>query len=113
MSIVALLLSFPFLIFLYVGLGVLQYFLSKKDAPWCGLLLPFLSLICSFLYLIPIHRIAINLLGIVMVPPIMVASVIIANIPTVVYIVLYAAQRSAMRRHQKAQLNRMNIQDLD
>lgn len=113
MSLVALLIPFPLLVFLYTGLGVLQYFLSKKDSPWPGLLLPFLSFICSFIYVFPVRYFAVYWTSFEMIPLILMVTTIAANIPTLVYIILYTVQRSAMRRHRKAQLNRMNIQDLD
>ena len=113
MAMVSVLIFLPFLVFIYIGLGILQYFLSKKDSPWPGLLLPFLSFVCSFLYVFPVRHFLMYWTGLAMIPPILIVTVIAANIPTLVYIILYLVQRSAMRRHQKAQLNRMNIQDLD
>jgi 1,4-dihydroxy-2-naphthoate octaprenyltransferase len=91
---------------IYAGMIVLQVFLSKKDSKWLGLILPAVCFLLSFLY--PMAMIStgntwqdIGLFAV---------ALLLGNIPTVILLVLYAALRESRRK--KAQLEKMNIQDL-
>ncbi len=89
------------------GMILLQIYLSKKDSKWLGLVLPALSFLLSFLY--PMNMISTGELW----PDIwsFVIALLLGNILTVILLVIYAAIRDGRRK--KAQLEKMNIQDLN
>lgn len=76
-----------------VGIVLLQIFLSKKERPWPGLIMP-------ILYFLAVLVIVLGNIDILLV-----------NIPTFIMLAIYFACRGK-RRHKK-QLEKMNIQDLD
>ena len=98
-----------FLVVLLVGCIILQVFLSRRESPWPGLVLPGLSLLLS---LIP-------LLNVVVLPGSGAGNVLTAlllvfllyNIPTLVLLVIYFACRGKYRRRRE--IDKMNAQDLE
>ncbi len=109
-----------------VALIFLQIFLSRKSNKWLGLILPVISLGIS---LIETYNIAmpsriiqeqvnsngdiisrstvtseVNIVGIII-------YFLILNIPTLIYLLIYFASRSKIKK--KSQLDKMTIQDLD
>lgn len=92
----------------FVGLIFLQIFLSKRESRWPGLVLPGLMFLSSLVYPLnmtaPVGGVDV---GFVLS---MVLVMLFANIPTLIFLAIYAACRERVRRKQ--QLNRMDIQDL-
>lgn len=96
------------LIVLIAAVGViLQLFLSKKSSKWLGLILPIITFAFSLLSLLNIvgtdnlwQNIILN-----------VSTLLLSNIPTIILLAIYFACREKLKR--KAQLEKMNIQDLE
>ena len=95
-----------------IGLAFLQVFLSKKESKWPGLILPgcsiFLSLTAEFGFLF----LAISGARVFFV---VIAILVIFNIPTLIYFAIYKITRNntncASKKNQEIQ--KMNIQDLE
>lgn len=86
----------------------LQLFLSKKESPWPGLVLPAVSFAWSLLAL---FGAAVYEGGTWKDELFMALSILLPlNIPTFILLAVYAACRGGSRR--KKDLDRMNIQDL-
>ena len=86
----------------------LQIFLSKKESKWFGLILPIITFAYS---LLTIFGLAMTddmswwtILGLIA------HTLLIANIPTVILLVIYFGCREKIKR--KKALEKMNIQDL-
>lgn len=91
------------------GLIFLQIYLSKRENRFLGLILPLLSLLYSVIMVCNL-MVTESMSGWDIFS--MVASTfLLANIPTVILIVIYFACREKIRRRK--QLEKMNIQDLD
>ena len=93
-----------------IGFSLLQYFLSNKDHKWLGYILPILSFFNAglkvFLWALPpvsiplphaIHRVL--------------SSLFFHNIPTLVFLCIYWLCRRRIKK--RAQIEKMNIQDLE
>ena len=98
-----------FLLAFIAGGILLQIFLSKKENKWLGLILPIIAFAYSLLTISSLARTDDmswwSILG-------MVASTLfIANIPTVILLVIYFGCRERIKR--KKALEKMNIQDLE
>lgn len=96
------------LIFL-AGIVLLQIWLSKREGKWPGLILPILTFLLSLLY--PLNMIAPAggvTAGFVLQ---MLLVWFLANIPTIVLLMIYFACREKQRR--KKLLDKLNIQDLE
>ena len=94
---------------LLAGVVALQIFLSSRESRWPGLALPAISFLIALLY--PLNMMAPSE-GISAGFVIQLLLVwLIANIPTIVLLAIYAACRE--KRKKKKQMDRMNIQDLD
>lgn len=93
----------------FVGLLFLQRTLAKTASRWPGLVLPGLALLCSFL--VPLSFTAPPAGLTVGIVAALVCSWLLANLPTLALLAVYFVCRKKLRR--RAQLNRMNIQDLD
>lgn len=97
-------------IFLLLTAGVilLQVFLSKKENKWLGRILPILFFLFSLIY--PLNMMAPSEgmdFGFILY---MLLVLLMANIPTIILIVIYMACREKIKKNK--QLNKMNIQDL-
>jgi hypothetical protein len=88
------------------GLIVLQVFLSRKENKWYGLILPAVFFLLSFIYPLNIMDTGDTWQNIWL----FFSSLLLANIPTAVFLIIYFA--SGENRRKKAQLKKMNIQDL-
>ncbi|MCB6364704.1 hypothetical protein LI291_00650 [Intestinibacillus massiliensis] len=91
-----------------VGGVVLQIFLSRRESRWPGLVLPALTFLYSLLGLLGIlgygmHTVQFALQAFV--------TMLMMNIPTLVLLAIYFACRS--HKKKAAELDKMNIQDLD
>lgn len=91
-----------------VGIVFLQIFLSKRESRWPGLILPVISFVVALLF--PLNMVM---------PPEgvtssfiveMIAAFLLANIPTIILLLIYFGFRGKKRRRK--QLEKMNIQDL-
>lgn len=96
----------PVLLAILVGLGFLQAYLSKGESKIPGLIILGIFFLLSFIW--PLSMIEPNgdadYLG-------MLFTLLLANIPTYIYIAIYFVCREKYRK--KSQMDRMNIQDLD
>ncbi len=94
------------LIFLIVIVG-LQIFLSKKQNKWYGLVLPIISLMFSFIGLASYAFFDQNISQIIIE---LIAIFIMANIPTVILLVIYFACRESIKKDKE--IDKMKIEDL-
>ncbi len=91
---------------LLVGGVLLQIFLSRRESKWPGLVLPGLSLALSLLYVMNVMDTGSVFQNVLLVA----ATLLIANIPTLVLLAIYWAARE--KRRVKDQVDKMNINDL-
>jgi hypothetical protein len=89
------------------GIILLQIFLSKRESKWLGLMLPAVSFLLSFLF--PMFMVSTGDTGQDI--GLFALALLLGNIPTIILLVIYAACRESHRK--KAQLEKMNIQDLE
>ena len=85
-----------FLVVLLVGSIVLQVFLSRRESPWPGLVLPGLSLLLSLIPLLNVAVLPGSGAGNVLTALLLVF--LLYNIPTLVLLVIYFACRGKYRR---------------
>ena len=97
-----------FLLILLIGAVVLQIFLSRRESPWPGLVLPGVSLLLS---LIPLLNVAVPMAGVGEVFLTLLMVFLLYNLPTAVLLAIYFACRGKFRR--KREMDRMNAQDLE
>lgn len=97
-----------FLLALFVGSVFLQIFLSQKENKWMGRILPILSFLLSLVVPLSLAAPLDGANGWFVVQILL--TLLLENIPTIVYLVVYFACREKVRR--KKQLDKMNIQDL-
>lgn len=103
-------LFFIFLILLfYIGLSVLQYFLSKLDNKVWGLILPVLSFLISLIYVLNIAEVPEAGVGAMIGLVLMV--LFLTNLPTFVFLLIYGLQRK--KRARLAEIDKMRIRDLE
>lgn len=97
------------LIGLIAAAGViwLQLFLSKKSSKWFGLILPAVTFAFSLLYVLGMMDTGSLWQNIILI----VSIFFLSNIPTLILLAIYFACRERLKR--KAQLEKMNIQDLE
>lgn len=89
-----------------VGGILLQIFLSRRESRWPGLVLPLLTFLTSLLNVLAVAdtgSVSQNVL-------LVLTTLLIGNIPTLVLLAIYWAVRE--KRRVKAQMDRMNIDDL-
>ena len=98
-----------FLVVLLVGSIVLQVFLSRRESPWPGLVLPGLSLLLSLIPLLNVAVLPGSGAGNVLTALLLVF--LLYNIPTLVLLVIYFACRGKYRRRRE--IDKMNAQDLE
>ena len=103
---IILILSFSLI--LLIGAVVLQIFLSRRESPWPGLVLPGLSLLLS---LIPLLNVAVPMAGAGEVFLTLLMVFLLYNLPTAVLLAIYFACRAKFRH--KREMDRMNAQDLE
>lgn len=100
-----MLLLLALLIFAVGGI-LLQIFLSRRESRWPGLVLPLLTFLTSLLNVLAVAdtgSVSQNVL-------LVLTTLLIGNIPTLVLLAIYWAVRE--KRRVKAQMDRMNIDDL-
>ena len=97
-----------FLLILLIGAVVLQIFLSRRESPWPGLVLPGVSLLLS---LIPLLNVAVPMAGVGEVFLTLLMVFLLYNLPTAVLLAIYFSCRAKFRR--KREMDRMNAQDLE
>lgn len=99
------------LIILLIGAGIvaLQIFLSRRESRFWGWILPFLFFLYSLLVIFSLRQPDSSTMFSMV--AMVVLSFIMANIPTLVFLLIYFACREKL--HQKNQLEKMNIQDLN
>lgn len=95
------------LIVLIVAVLWLQFFLSKKSSKWLGLILPIITFAFSLLYVLNIMDTGSLWQNMILI----VSTLLLSNIPTIILLAIYFACREKLKR--KAQLEKMNIQDLE
>ena len=98
-----------FLVVLLVGCIILQVFLSRRESPWPGLVLPGLSLLLSLIPLLNVAVLPGSGAGNVLTALLLVF--LLYNIPTLVLLVIYFACRGKYRRRRE--MDKMNAQDLE
>ncbi len=98
-----------FLVVLLVGCIILQVFLSRRESPWPGLVLPGLSLLLSLIPLLNVAVLPGSGAGNVLTALLLVF--LLYNIPTLVLLVIYFACRGKYRRRRE--IDKMNAQDLE
>ncbi len=105
------------LIFLVLVVGVfyLQYFLSKKENKWLGLVLPIISFFFSLMAaLSAVSSVTVSNNGeTVGRSPGMISAIIIFlynNIPTLIFLSIYYIEQEKIKK--QARLERMKIEDL-
>lgn len=106
MSVVVIFLILPVLLLTFVGLCFLQVYLSKREGKVPGLIIPGISFLLSLVWpgcMLVRACSGKAVLGMLFV-------MLIANIPTFIYSVIYLLCREKYRK--KRQMDKMNIQDL-
>lgn len=100
-----------FLLLVVAGLACLQLFLSKRPNKWVGLVLPIITFVLSLIYVLNIMDTGNLWSNIVLI----ISTLLLANIPTVILLAIYLACRDKKDKanKKKAQLEKMNIQDLE
>ncbi|MFZ7131990.1 MAG: hypothetical protein ACOWWR_06490 [Eubacteriales bacterium] len=101
---------------LFIGCILLQIYLSKKESPWLGLILPGLSLLSSLFCVIGMFTINTYLNHHFVKPTSgMFISILVVfiftNIPTLILWVIYSVNRQGFKKRKE--IDKMNIQDLD
>ena len=94
-----------FVLALLILILVLQVFLSRTEAGWPGLILPGISLLLS---LIPLLNLAAPAP-----PATLLLTFLLSNLPTQILLAIYGLCRDNHRKKKRAELDKMNIQDLD
>lgn len=92
------------------GFLILQIFLSRSESKWSGLILPAITFMVSLIALLSVA--AFEDVSFWSVMSVMLIAFISYNIPTVIFLGIYAACRSRRRKKKEYQMNKMNIQDL-
>src|SRR5699024_4354768 len=98
-----------FLVVLLVGCIILQVFLSRRESPWPGLVLPGLSLLLSLIPLLNVAVLPGSGAGNVLTALLLVF--LLYNVRTLVLLVIYFACRGKYRRRRE--IDKMNAQDLE
>ena len=111
MGVVSILVVLLYLVIPTGLLSILQYFLARVESPWPGRVLPILSAVSSvcmaLFYLFSIASGA----GAARALLLVLGSLLMMNIPTVVYCIIYRCTRKNYQA--KKDMDKMNIQDLE
>ena len=100
--------TFLFAVLIVFGVGgiLLEFFLSKRESKWPGLVLPVITFLCSVLMVLNV-----TVMESVRAAIAAAASVLIAgNIPTLILLAIYFSCRSKVQ--QKSEVEKMHINDL-
>ena len=89
------------------GIIWLQIVLCRKTSRWLGLILPAISFVLSWLPSLGIMDTGDTWQNILLI----VVSLLLSNVPTVALLIIYFVIRDRIKK--KAQLSKMNIQDLN
>ena len=112
MRIATIVLPIAMVVGLLIPTGVLalvQYFLSRLESPWPGRVLPILSAFCSVCFSgLLLFNIAADSPSPVFLVPL--AALILLNIPTAVYLIVYRVTRRSYV--EKRNMERRDIEDL-
>ncbi|MHC1721674.1 MAG: hypothetical protein AB9836_00570 [Aminipila sp.] len=100
--------SIVVLLVILVGAVFLQIFLSRRKNKWLGLVLPMICLVYSLLMVLGIATYAGMSTGEIF--TLFATSFLLANIPTVILLVIYFACREKFKPDKE--MEKMNIQDL-
>lgn len=107
----------PIALILFAGLIVLQIFLSRAKSKIPGLILPVIYFLSSLLG-VALIVIAMrppedsnNIVG--MIPITILGSLIPANIPTAIYLIIYFLVRRKLNTDNNQEIKKMTIQDLE
>jgi hypothetical protein len=95
-----------FLILLGGGSIMLQIFLSRRENRWLGLILPILTFLISFIYVLNVADVGDTTSTVMAI----ISVLLLGNIPTVIFLVIYFACRE--RYGRKRNLDKMKSQDL-
>lgn len=98
-----------FSLILLIGAIVLQIFLSRRESPWPGSVLPGLSFLYSILAVCNIAALP-ETSGLEIAATILMV-LLLYNLPTLVLLAIYFACRGKYRR--KREMDKMNAQDLE
>ena len=94
----------------FVGFLVLQFFLSRSESRWPGLILPAITFLFSLLSIFSVAIFEGMTVGDVV--STMLIAFIVYNIPTVILLGIYATCRSKRKKKKERQIDKMSIQDL-
>jgi len=97
-----------FLVLVFVGLSLLEVFLSKSKIKWIGLILP--AICFTIALIVGIGHIVSDLHADFAILLMDIVFVIIYNIPTFIFIIIYYFSRK--KNNKRKELEKMNIQDL-
>ncbi|HEY5562960.1 MAG TPA: hypothetical protein VIK72_14615 [Clostridiaceae bacterium] len=92
----------------FVGIPLLQIFLSRKKHRWPGLILPTVIIIISIIVVLP-GTLGKNITTIQLIKQI-IAGILIINIPTITLLSIYFSYRKKFSNNWK--IDKMKIQDL-
>ncbi|MCL1891189.1 MAG: hypothetical protein FWG00_04140 [Coriobacteriia bacterium] len=95
---------------LFIGSFVLQFFLSKSESRWPGLVLPLLNFMFSLFY-ITIFTVAVPEGGGGFGLPEAIILFLVYNVTTVIFMTIYGSCRGKRRKQQA--LDKMTVQDLE
>lgn len=90
---------------MFIGIILLQTFLSRKESKYWGLILPSITFIYSLIMLLSVPFTD----GFALVA--VLSIFLIGNVPTILFLGIYLACRE--KKNALAQLDKMKIQDLD
>ena len=97
------------MLLLIIGIFVLQFFLSKRESKWPGLVIPIICFLYSLL--IVLNFVAPDTGVDFTVVLQMLLAWLLGNIPTLIMLAIYFSCREKQKR--KKQVDKMNIIDLD
>ena len=98
-----------FSLILLIGAVVLQIFLSRRESPWPGLVLPGVSLLLSLIPLLNVAALPGASTGDILTA--LLPVFVLYNLPTLILLAIYFACRAKFQR--KREMDRMNAQDLE
>lgn len=111
MNLAPVTLLWPLLIILmfFVGIPLLQIFLSRRNNRIAGLILPFVTFLYSIVCVLSV--VGINSMTVWHIVATLILTFLVANVPTLILLAIYFACKEKEKR--KKQLEKMNIQDLN
>ncbi|WP_440895514.1 hypothetical protein ACS127_13255 [Amphibacillus sp. Q70] len=94
------------ILMLFGGIIWLQFYLSKQDNKWLGLILPIISLVFSIIIILNI--IASNMTEFLTTA---IPTFLMSNFPTLILLAIYFSMRKKLK--SRNELDKMNVQDLN